>query len=212
NAGGARSAPPSRSSQRPVLPDAVDLDAVAAGRGRQRLRRARGRRRRRRVEAVGAAEDRAALVVRLVRAVPRAERRAGDATEERALAGAVAALHHRAARGAEAGAEQRADGARLRDAHGALAAGAAVRRRRRCDAGDRGGSLRAGVGGDTVATYWVAGRTVGAGVACACASVVGRSIHAVVRPVLRAVTPVRAMPIVASFQWFLSMAMSSVSG
>jgi len=69
-----------------------------------------------------------------------------------------------------------------------------------------------GVDGDTVATYWVAGRTVGAGVACACASVVGRSIHAVVRPVLRAVTPVSAMPIVASFQWFLSMAMSSVSG
>jgi hypothetical protein len=69
-----------------------------------------------------------------------------------------------------------------------------------------------GVDGDTVLTYWVAGRMVGAGVACACASVVGRSIHAVVRPVLRAVTPVRAMPIVASFQWFLSMAMSSVSG
>src|SRR5437899_4815601 len=69
-----------------------------------------------------------------------------------------------------------------------------------------------GVDGDTVATYGVAGRTVGAGAACACASVVGRSIHAVVRPVLRAVTPVRAMPIVASFQWVLSMAIASVSG
>jgi hypothetical protein len=54
-----------------------------------------------------------------------------------------------------------------------------------------------------------AGRLVGAGatdmtgeacVAGAWASAAGRSIHAVVRPVLKAVTPVRAMPIVASFQ------------
>src|SRR6266566_7387020 len=67
------------------------------------------------------------------------------------------------------------------------------------------GVMRAG-DGDTAATYCVAGRAVGLGVtgaACACASAAGRSIHAVVRPVLRAVTPVRAMPIVASFQLFL---------
>src|SRR5205809_387930 len=70
------------------------------------------------------------------------------------------------------------------------------------------GAMRAG-DGDTVAAYGVAGRVFDA--ACACASEVGRSIHAVVSPVLRAVTAVRAMPIVASFQGFLSMTMSSVS-
>src|SRR5207237_10391459 len=69
-----------------------------------------------------------------------------------------------------------------------------------------------GVDGDTVATYWVAGRTVGAGVAWACASVVGRSIHAVVRPVLGAVTPASAMPIVARFEEVLSLAVSAVRG
>src|SRR5947208_9995602 len=70
------------------------------------------------------------------------------------------------------------------------------------------GAMRAG-DGDTVAAYGVAGRVFDA--ACACASEVGRSIHAVVSPALRAVTAVRAMPIVASFQGFLSMTMSSVS-
>ena len=51
--------------------------------------------------------------------------------------------------------------------------------------------------------YCVAGCAAGVGVtgaAWACASAAGRSIHAVVRPVLNAVTPVRAIPIVASFQ------------
>src|SRR2546430_9634664 len=93
--------------------DAVHLDPIAAARrcGRQRLN-AVGVRDRRRVEAAGVAEDRAALVLRLVCAVARAERGSGEATEGRALAGAVAALDDRAARSAEAGAEQRADGAR----------------------------------------------------------------------------------------------------
>jgi len=45
-------------------------------------------------------------------------------------------------------------------------------------------------------------------VACACASVVGRSIHAVVRPVLRARDTCEGDADRASFQWFLSMAMS----
>src|SRR5438094_114966 len=72
------------------------------------------------------------------------------------------------------------------------------------DAGDAG-----------AATYRVAGRragagTVEAGAAWACASAAGRSIHAVVRPVLRAVVPTRAMPMVASFQGFRSIVVSSV--
>src|SRR5438045_5437997 len=75
------------------------------------------------------------------------------------------------------------------------------------------GGTRAG-DGETVAAACIAGRALGVGVtgmACACASGAGRSIHAVVRPVLSAVIPVRPTAIVASFQWFLSMAMSSVS-
>src|SRR5205814_8845955 len=82
--------------------NAVHLDPIATARrrGRQRLN-AVGVRGRRRVEAAGVAEDRAALVLRLVRAVARTERRPREATEERALAGAVAALDHRAARSAQ---------------------------------------------------------------------------------------------------------------
>src|SRR5207245_449336 len=66
------------------------------------------------------------------------------------------------------------------------------------------------VDGVAVATYCVAGRMVGGGATWACASAEGRSIHAVVRPVLRAVVPTRAMPMVASFQGFRSMVVSSV--
>src|SRR2546422_8631494 len=73
-----------------------------------------------------------------------------------------------------------------------------------------------GVDGAGAATYCVAGRRAGAGAveagaAWACASAAGRSIHAVVRPVLRAVVPTRAMPMVASFQGFRSIVVSSVS-
>jgi hypothetical protein len=66
--------------------------------------------------------------------------------------------------------------------------------------------------GEIDAAYGIAARAVSGvtGADCAWASADGRSIHAVVRPVLSAVTPVRATAIVASFQCFLSMALSSV--
>src|SRR6059058_3133709 len=51
NVGAREARPPVRSSERPVLPDAVDLDAFAAGDRCHRLDGVHGRRRRR-VEAV----------------------------------------------------------------------------------------------------------------------------------------------------------------
>ena len=65
-------------------------------------------------------EDRAALLLRLVRAVAAAGRRAGDAADQRALAGAAAAVRNGAADGPEPRPGERADEPGLGNLHRAL--------------------------------------------------------------------------------------------
>src|SRR5262245_46781763 len=81
------------------------------------------------------AEDGAALVLRLIRAVARAERRTGEASDERSLTCPCTAISDRATGSPEPGADEAAERTRLRDAKRAFAARGAVRgngRRRGC--------------------------------------------------------------------------------